>query len=106
VLLINGNGSGNGSKILGSAQRRRAGAILQHGSLLLGRSRFAPELAGWLDLTGIAISAQALIDALTVRITASLDLRAIAAPFPAELQSIAATFANNKYGSLTWTKRR
>ncbi len=35
-----------GSKILGSAQRRRRGGVLQHGSLLLRKSEFAPQLAG------------------------------------------------------------
>lgn len=39
-----------GHKILGSAQRRRRGAILQHGSLLWQASTFAPELPGILDL--------------------------------------------------------
>ena len=37
-------------KILGSAQRRSAGGLLQHGSFLLGRSRFAPHLPGLLDI--------------------------------------------------------
>ncbi len=35
-----------GAKIVGSAQRRHSGALLQHGSVLLARSRFAPELPG------------------------------------------------------------
>ncbi len=39
-----------GHKILGSAQRRRRGAVLQHGSLLLKASPFAPELPGLADL--------------------------------------------------------
>ena len=33
-------------KLVGSAQRRRAGAVLQHGSLLLARSPTTPELPG------------------------------------------------------------
>ncbi|MFN0198738.1 MAG: biotin/lipoate A/B protein ligase family protein [Planctomycetaceae bacterium] len=37
-------------KVVGSAQRRRQRAILQHGSLLLRRSRHAPEFPGLLDL--------------------------------------------------------
>lgn len=40
----------NGHKILGSAQRRRRGAILQHGSLLLKRSEHVPEILGVSDL--------------------------------------------------------
>ncbi len=39
-----------GVKIAGSAQRRRRGAVLQHGSLLLRRSPTAPELPGLADV--------------------------------------------------------
>lgn len=40
----------NGHKIMGSAQRRRRGAILQHGGLLLAASSVTPELLGVRDL--------------------------------------------------------
>lgn len=40
----------DGQKIVGSAQRRRRGAVLQHGSLLLRASEFAPEYPGLADL--------------------------------------------------------
>jgi len=39
-----------GQKIMGSAQRRRRGAVLQHGALLLRRSPLTPEHAGLHDL--------------------------------------------------------
>lgn len=39
-----------GKKVTGSAQRRRRGAILQHGSVLLRASEFAPEIPGLFDL--------------------------------------------------------
>ena len=39
-----------GCKVLGSAQRRRRGAILQHGSLMLKRSAYAPAFPGIDDL--------------------------------------------------------
>lgn len=39
-----------GHKVLGSAQRRRRGAVLQHGSLLLKRSNIVPELLGLSDM--------------------------------------------------------
>lgn len=41
----------SGHKILGSAQRRRRGAVLQHGSLLLEASEYGPELLGLRELT-------------------------------------------------------
>jgi lipoate-protein ligase A len=41
-----------GSKVAGSAQRKRKGAILQHGSILLTRSEYAPMLAGINDFAG------------------------------------------------------
>ena len=37
-------------KVVGSAQRRYRNAMLQHGSVLLARSPFAPELPGVLEL--------------------------------------------------------
>ena len=40
----------SGPKITGSAQRRRRGAILQHGSILLQASPHAPHIPGLLDL--------------------------------------------------------
>jgi lipoyl(octanoyl) transferase len=43
-----------GHKIVGSAQRRRKGAVLQHGSVLLRRSQFAPQFTGALELAGLA----------------------------------------------------
>ncbi len=39
-----------GHKIVGSAQRRRKGAILQHGSILLRHSKLTPEVRGICDL--------------------------------------------------------
>lgn len=60
-----------GYKILGSAQRRRRGAILQHGSLLLRGSPFAPQFPGLLELSNRPDLAEALPRAL-VRRTALL----------------------------------
>ena len=40
----------DGKKILGSAQRRRKGAVLQHGSLVLQTSSYAPHVLGLKEL--------------------------------------------------------
>lgn len=51
-------------KILGSAQRRRYGAVLQHGSLLWARSEFAPELGGVTDLAGTDFALSSLSEVI------------------------------------------
>lgn len=48
------------TKVAGSAQRRRRGAVLQHGSILLARSQRAPELAGIQDLLARPVAPQDL----------------------------------------------
>jgi len=51
------------SKVVGSAQRRRHGALLQHGSILLTTSTFAPLLPGIRELSGQSLSAPVVRDA-------------------------------------------
>lgn len=46
------------AKVVGSAQRKQRGALMQHGSILLARSPFTPALPGIADLTGRHLSAQ------------------------------------------------
>jgi lipoate-protein ligase A len=50
----------NGQKVVGSAQRRCRGAVLQHGSILLARSSNAPELPGVSELAGRRVDAREL----------------------------------------------
>ncbi len=47
-----------GHKLVGSAQRRRGGAVLQHGSVLLARSPGVPELLGVCDVAEIPASTE------------------------------------------------
>jgi lipoate-protein ligase A len=68
-----------GHKIVGSAQRRRQGVILQHGSLLLSRSVCAEEFPGIAELSGVSLSAPQLIPLLRPRILEPLQLTGRAA---------------------------
>lgn len=61
----------DGVKILGSAQRRRKGCILQHGSLLLKASKLTPELTGLVDLAPSA-DLQQLTERLPVTVAAAV----------------------------------
>jgi lipoate-protein ligase A len=65
-------------KVVGSAQRRRGGAVLQHGSILLARSPDVPELPGLCDVADVPSAPEAweppvrraIIDALALEPTA------------------------------------
>lgn len=56
------------AKIVGSAQRRVRGGLLQHGSILLATSQFAPELPGIEEVAAKTIDPNELIEAWTERI--------------------------------------
>jgi lipoate-protein ligase A len=60
-------------KICGSAQRRRNGAVLQHGSLLWRASDPAPELPGVADLIHRPIPLEDLTDAWLANLGQRLD---------------------------------
>lgn len=47
-----------GAKVVGSAQRKQRGALLQHGGILLASSSFTPELPGIRELSGRTLSAE------------------------------------------------
>jgi lipoate-protein ligase A len=57
------------AKVVGSAQRKQRGALLQHGGILLAASPFTPILPGIRELTGLAISAESLSNALKEQFT-------------------------------------
>src|SRR5687767_14646826 len=50
---LRGGPASTPAKVVGSAQRKQRGALLQHGGVLLARSEFAPQLPGLAELTGV-----------------------------------------------------
>jgi lipoate-protein ligase A len=55
-------------KIVGSAQRKRRGALLQHGGILLAQSPFTPPLPGISELTGVRIEPSSLQNGLVAEV--------------------------------------
>lgn len=96
----------HGKKILGSAQRRSARAVVQHGSLLLRCSEFAPELPGIQDLAGKSCNPAQLVEAWLDRIAAVMSARyeptSLADP---DRERINYT-AKEKFGATSWNLRR
>ena len=94
------------AKIAGSAQRRRRGAVLQHGSILLGRSGFAPELLGIEDVAGIKLTAAELIARWPPHLAARLDLSTRDSRLSASENSRAEALAASRFASAGHLERR
>ncbi len=94
------------TKIAGSAQRRRRGAVLQHGSVLLRRSAAAPELPALEDAAGKTVEAEPLAALWQEKLAARLALAWVpGGRTPAEDRRVAA-LVEGRYGWTPWTERR
>ncbi|MGE3818287.1 MAG: biotin/lipoate A/B protein ligase family protein, partial [Isosphaeraceae bacterium] len=93
-------------KLVGSAQRRRAGAVLQHGSLPLGRSKWTPELPGLHDLTDVDATAVDWPETLRRGVPPQLGLRVRSGDWPPTLLARAAELSAEVYSQARWTRRR
>jgi len=94
------------AKIAGSAQRRARGAVLQHGSVLLGRSQAAPELDALKDLSAGPVACRQLIDAWLEKLGPRLALTWRQEPLSDDQRQLAAALVETKYGSANWTISR
>jgi lipoate-protein ligase A len=94
------------AKLVGSAQRRRSGAILQHGSLLLGRSKTTPELPGLRDLAPIAGSTEKWVGILQSLLADTLNLPLIKDEIRPEEAKRAELLRRTVYADSSWTLRR
>ena len=94
------------SKIVGSAQRRVKGALLQHGSLLLGASPAAPDLPGIEELSDATIQADEMMEILHQQVVRELGWKCTGSPLnEVECQS-ARTLVAERFGNAVWTERR
>ncbi len=103
-----------GAKIVGSAQRRRRGAVLQHGSILLARSPQAPELPGIEDLagrrlpreSGEALPVAVLIAAWLPHLAARLPARLVPSALTPVIKSRVDSLAAERFAAPAFTRQR
>jgi lipoate-protein ligase A len=95
-----------GTKVIGSAQRRRRGAILQHGSILLATSAAAPELPGLQELSGQDMTAKRMQSAWLNLFKVRLGVRLSCAELEAAEIAAARQIEVEKFASAAWTLRR
>jgi lipoate-protein ligase A len=93
-------------KILGSAQRRHRGAILQHGSLLLAKSPAAPELPGWQELTSQSLAIDELMTGVVRQMGRLVGEASEYSPLPVAIHQSAEAIQERRYMSRSWTTRR
>lgn len=95
-----------GAKILGSAQRRHQGALLQHGSLLLAASRFAPELPGLAELTGQTLELHEVCEDWLPRLEAAMGLCGERGELTDSELLLAEQWQRERFANDVWTARR
>jgi len=96
----------SGSKIVGSAQRRRRGVLLQHGSILLRHSAIAPELRGIRDLVPAPPGPLEWAELIEGAVMAGLSLVPSRMELPRGLSRRALEYEERIYRDRAWTERR
>lgn len=94
------------SKLVGSAQRRRDGAVLQHGSLLLGRSSVTPELPGLSDLATITGPNETWVGLLRKTLVGTLGWPVVESEVSPQERERAEGLRRTIYADPSWTLRR
>src|SRR5262249_54504474 len=95
-----------GSKIVGSAQRRRKGALLQHGSILLTTSPFAPLLPGIREGSGHILTASAVEEAICADLTGPQGWTLTPADWTDGEKHRIAELMLTRYSQHSWNRKR
>ena len=98
----------DGWKIGGSAQRRLQRSILQHGSLLLAESEFAPELPGVAELSGVNLGGKGadLAWGLARQLTDGLGYSSVEYEWSPTDFGLAQEWLARKFGKNEWISKR
>ena len=95
-----------GHKVVGSAQRRPHGAMMQHGSILLRQSPATPDLPGIAEVTAVAIEESALVRAVVAELAAQTGWTFEPGDWTDEVRRAAAEIEREKYGTTGWNQKR
>ncbi len=96
----------NGYKVVGSAQRKSRASLLQHGSLLLSSSRYAPELPGVNDLVAQRVGLMEVMDSIIEHVADSFQIQLREDDFHDQEITRAAEIAQLRFENERWLHRR
>ncbi|MBI2477324.1 MAG: lipoate--protein ligase family protein [Planctomycetia bacterium] len=94
------------AKVVGSAQRRHQGALLQHGSILLARSPFAEALPGLSDLSDKDICHQEIGEDWSQRLAHQFGFRYRLSTLTKIESAVAAEIEACRFAQDSWTQKR
>ncbi|MFL5243890.1 MAG: biotin/lipoate A/B protein ligase family protein [Gemmataceae bacterium] len=94
------------SKIVGSAQRKQRGGLMQHGGILLARTPHAPSLPGIVELTGRSLSAPEVGAAIRRAFVRATGWEVTEADWSPTERNRIEELANNKYSQESWNCKR
>ena len=94
------------TKVVGSAQRRREEAVLQHGSVLLARSCQTPELPGLCDVADLSADPKEWSGRLVEWIAKAVGRPLQVEPVPVEIRTSAKRAEFFRYRDPAWSGNR
>lgn len=101
-----------GYKVVGSAQRRSAKAVLQHGSILLHASEAAPQLPGINDLTMVCVGLADLLERFPAMLASQGSLTGSGgidwerSAWQSAERTAATAIAQERFAQPSWNQRR
>jgi lipoate-protein ligase A len=94
------------AKVVGSAQRKQHGALLQHGAILLARSEHTPTLPGIAELSGRRLPVADVTAAVCREFAAATGWRLHAADWTAAERLLTAERVRERFARDDWNHKR
>lgn len=95
-----------GKKIVGSAQRKQRGCLMQHGGILLARSEHTPDLPGIFELANLKLDAEDVASAIVQQFEADTGWNRNPTYWDAQEQADMHWFIENRYANPAWNEKR
>jgi lipoate-protein ligase A len=95
-----------GAKIVGSAQRKHRGALLQHGGILLKQSEFTPTLPGLRESSGIEVAPHDLAQAIAAEFAADTGWTLEPGSWTADELAARERIEAERYAHPAWNEKR
>ena len=96
----------DGAKVVGSAQRKQKGALLQHGGILLKQSPYTPQLPGIFERTGIAFTPAEVAERVTRQFNEVTGWSIVPGTWTEEELAWRQEIEAERYGSPAWNEKR